>query len=376
MAELNCSIEYDDTWEQVGCHWEVTKFFRLTWNIPSTDVVDKYLGYRVGTYSEDSLDYLYPEAGLIQQKNNTYTYELKLSDILPVNIDDIDNIRSEDGHISITAYANIRNTNGEYSTVYYTFNYYLELPPKHPINNIKIDYIRNNPGEFSCSWDPADIAKSEANELYGVDSVDGYCIELFHQPGGTGEFIPVAGLRLVPGETRDTPARTVYKLEKIPGYTAVTFTELPEDPEERKAKLEELLQGEVTFRHYGADTTLTEESIDNGITSEVYIELLAAAETGISIERPEFYFTPKQLNILPGDKYKFNIYPYLHPAGSEAHLSSHGSESEEKEVPKGIVRVKTANGWAEGQVWVMTESGWKNAEAIYTKTADGWKEAI
>jgi hypothetical protein len=107
--------------------------------------------------------------------------------------------------------------------------------------------------------------------------------------------------------------------------------------------------------------------------SEVRIE--GRTENGIEFPptTEQFYFIPKTLGILPGSSYQIRIYPYSHYEG--ALISTKGTDSGIIDVPKGIVRVKTANGWVEGQVWVMTESGWKNAEVIYAKTADGWKEA-
>lgn len=41
----------------------------------------------------------------------------------------------------------------------------------------------------------------------------------------------------------------------------------------------------------------------------------------------------------------------------------------------GIVQVRTASGWHEGQVHVRTASGWHEAETVQSRTASGWKES-
>jgi hypothetical protein len=41
----------------------------------------------------------------------------------------------------------------------------------------------------------------------------------------------------------------------------------------------------------------------------------------------------------------------------------------------GVVNVKTASGWKEGQVFVRVGNEWKEAASVNIKTADGWKES-
>ena len=43
----------------------------------------------------------------------------------------------------------------------------------------------------------------------------------------------------------------------------------------------------------------------------------------------------------------------------------------------GIMRVKTDNAtWREGQAYIKTTDGWKEAIGVYTKTLNGWKESV
>lgn len=41
----------------------------------------------------------------------------------------------------------------------------------------------------------------------------------------------------------------------------------------------------------------------------------------------------------------------------------------------GIVQVRTASGWHEGQVWVRAASGWHEAETVQVRAASGWHES-
>ena len=41
----------------------------------------------------------------------------------------------------------------------------------------------------------------------------------------------------------------------------------------------------------------------------------------------------------------------------------------------GIMRVKVNNTWKEGQVWIKTANGWKEADSVHVKTSAGWKES-
>lgn len=131
-------------------------------------------------------------------------------------------------------------------------------------------------------------------------------------------------------------------------------------------------KGETKFNHI--------KGIEKEVDDEGKIKLVKlpdSTNTEIYLESPELtsvYFSPKAFGFDKRDRYKFIIYPYTHYEG--ALLSTIGIESDTNEFTLGIVRVKTESGWQEGQVWVKTHKGWQEAEAVYTKTANGWKESI
>jgi hypothetical protein len=266
------------------------------------------------------------------KKNNTWTYELKLSDFeLGKLLESRQQSSTEKCWITITA-AHAKSYETKISKTkeidYETFDYYLELPPKSPIENFKTDLVIENPGELKCSW-----TRGTTLDNCDADSLDGYCIELEHRPEGAGEFVSVNGLSW----NQDILGTTgVYKLIR---------TEVPEVEVEEE-------EGVLSL-------------IGQGTTTEVYIE---------DPNCTSFYFTPKTLGILPGDEYRFIIYPYSHYQSEHTLIAPQGTVSDGK-VSKGIVRVKVSEGWAEGQVWVMTSKGWIRAEAVYAKDTDGWKES-
>lgn len=362
------SIDFDDEWVQKDCHWELNRFFRLTWNVAD----GKNLYYRLGGFSSRLSDYKSIDSSKVYTKRDSYIYELPLAAFTTA---ELIAARDSDGWITLTVY------NG---STYKTFSkfYLLELPPimvepEAPLKNIRTELVTYNPGEVILSWDRAkELDNSDAEN--SPDSLDGYCIELFHRPSGAASFTQVKGITLVKGETEPEEGvkLPVFKLVKVSNYSDDTFTELPEDKEE----LKEFLQSDLSFKHAAANVENTEDYL----TVEAYMELSKAIEYGIDLTVPKFYFTPKNLGIMPGDSYKFIIYPYSHYEG--ALIGTKGAEHTEG-TSKGVVRVKTADSWVEGQVWVCVSAPvepnkvkWVQAEAIYAMADDGtgkgvWKEA-
>jgi hypothetical protein len=95
-------------------------------------------------------------------------------------------------------------------------------------------------------------------------------------------------------------------------------------------------------------------------------------------------FNPVNLGFSVGDTVQLRIHAYSKNGlgqsrwGDGAHQSlfSAMKESEERPVQTaGVLNVKTSSDWKEGQVWIKTPSGWKEADTVYVKTADGWKES-
>lgn len=338
---LSCKIDFDYDLIQDDCHWDLDRYFRFTFKVLDERLLkaSQEFYYRFGDFVDLGGNALanyvpVPNSYLIYKKNNTWIYHLRVSDL---NKTQLANLRDNAGNLKVTALIRVSG-----NIAHETFSQYLELSPtlaatkpSSELPNIQTDYVKANPGEFVCTWSPATVATCGANEITGVDTVDGYSIEVFYKPENTDDFIQLKGITW----NKDELDNGIYKLIKDPNYKEPEFSESPD---------------------------LTKDfSLESQYTmSEVRIETPL---------KTEFFFTPKTLGILPGSSYQFRIYPYSHYEG--ALISTEGIGSDGIDVPKGIVRVKTAIGWVEGQVWVMTESGWKNAEVIYTKTADGWKEA-
>lgn len=338
--QLNCSIEYDDSWEQIDCHWKVNRFFRLTW-----DKADGYyLYYRLGDYIDGLKNYKSIDTSKVYTTQSSYIYELPFS---AFSYEELAAARDTDGWITLTVY-----NGSKYKT--FTKFYLLELPPVQaesadPEKIITAEPVTSRPGEIKVYWS-ADyfIELDGSSEENSPDSLDGYCIEVFRcpqelDPANAENFTKLDGLQWEDADPETgMPTTAVYKLIRIPVNVEVTAPEVSGDP------------------------VISYTNLNPG--REAYIETPLLTE---------FYFEPEKLGINRGDFYKFRIYPYSHYEG--ALLSSEEIESGYGQVPKAIVRVKTATGWAEGLVYVMVDDGtgqgvWREADSIYVKTADGWKE--
>lgn len=359
---INCSVEYDDEWIPKDCHWEVRRFFRFTFDIKNLNFNRVQVFYKFdkettpefsppvynnggyGAYkfwSEDYGQMFFKRSG----DNAKYIYELNFID--PNRTDNSDEIykalianRSDEGNITVTAYIAVFDGNTKLGDAHGSLNYYLQFPAKGPIQNLSTYRTEvgpdetNYPGDFVCEWDL--VEAPTANE---ADSVDGYCVELDYKPEGAEKFSRVLGL-------------SAEVLEEQPGSFYLTTNG------------------------------------DTGEEKEVYLFYTKTQfETTDTIK---LYFTPEELGITNGE-YRFTVYPYHiyswhedYESGNyngvsipSALLSSDsGLDRPVIEVPKGIVRVMTEDGWKEGKVWVYTESGWKEACSVFTYTENGWKESI
>ena len=339
---VECSVDFDDEWIQEDCHWDYKRFFIITWKIWSGPLKDISTGNITGLgqiysskllyYRLDNINYnqaVSPEHYNRQVDENakwnsqytrkleTFTYRLDFSSVAD---DVLLAARTSEGWLPISAFATLDSSSDKLGLITNS-DYYLELPPER-ITNLNIALVSNSlittdPSELRCSWNKPNIAGGY-NGNSGVDSVDGYCIEFEHKPASAEDFQYLTGLAWVDGVDR-------YLLKKTDDSNIEVYLENPAPD---------------------ADKTPT-----------------------------EFYFNPKHLGVKPGDEYQITIYPYSHFEG--ALLAAEGTEPKNGKVPKGIVRVKVSkDSWAEGQVWVMTDKGWKEAESIYTRTNSGWTEAV
>lgn len=345
MADkLKCSIEFEDEWRPSsdGCHWDYDRICYLTYEVLDSKITTAEFFYRIGDYKDYDLStnantknytrIFSNNPNLFKTSPNTWVYELRLSHL---------NIPS-DGWFKITAYVHAKDTNNNLYTAYSppgktdkTTSYYLGLPPA--LDNLKVTLSRKSADHIDCTWTrPIDPLNS--------NSVAGYCIELFCKKKDSNNFMQVSELRL------DQDAEYNYRVIKAPEIPAPQIVE--------------------DYESY----------IGQGTTSEVYIE-----DPNVT----SFYFRPRDFGIVKDDYFMIRVYPYIvysqywdtsgQPQQS-ALLSSKGTnaenDSDEMKFTLGVVRVKTDQGWKEGQVWVMTASGWKEADSIYVKTNTGWKEAI
>jgi hypothetical protein len=363
--KIECSVEYDDEWIQQDCHWEVRRFFRLVFNINNPDVYQIQLFCRFDkepisdltfdTPNKDSTTGKYGKYIYLSTTNDNcfskstargwkYIYELGF--IEPEEIyQELINNRHEDGHITVTAYITALDKSGSHIEAHSSLRYYLQLPAEGPITELSTyrPVISPNeeeyPGDFVCEWNL--VSPPTENE---ADSVDGYCIELDHKPEDAEEFSRVLGLK-------------VDRWTEEPRSYYLTYDEGANNPE--------------AYLELDADDDYTPN--EDGTTKTI-----------------KLYFTPEDVGVKNGE-YRFNIFPYNiyshHEdyengnlngyCGPSALLSSDsGLDKPVIEVPKGIVRVMTEDGWKEGKVWVYTEGGWKEAYAVFTYTDEGWKESI
>lgn len=90
-----------------------------------------------------------------------------------------------------------------------------------------------------------------------------------------------------------------------------------------------------------------------------------------------FTVYPDVNGFAPGDTVVLAVRPYIQtPTGLCLYNNDNTYSAATTVQNAGIVHVKVdGTTWKEGQVWVKTGDGWKEAESILTKTTDGWKES-
>jgi hypothetical protein len=340
MAIAECSIDFDDSWIQEGCHWKYERFFNFTWTTNETtfsEIQRCKLYFRIGGYSENTSDYTQISSDYYTKKTSgnvtTYSYTLPFS---ALSDDDLKKLYTEG---KITAYMVVTYTYAivftQEATASYEFPYSLELAPEGPdTSSIKIKKFSSK--KIRCTWDPATGSPADLDAGSDPSPVSGYCVELLRCPAGSATFSNVDCLVLEERSGAQWLSRDV----------SLAIPECKCDAEQ-------------TF--YGP------------ISTEVY--LLGEDSTTI-------YFNPVELGFTRKDTFKFIIRPFTvynnNYAGAleGALLGNAGVESAVEDVITGVMRVKTADGWRGGITWVKTENGWKEASGIYIKTDKGWKESV
>ena len=344
--KIKCSIDFDDEWIQEDCHWKFDRIFTLTYEILDDTISEPTFYCTLNGRANDTQE--------IQRTDNKTVYTLRWSEYKGA-------IDPASEYLSVTAVATWKEGE-ELKSAEDTLEYFFKgAPPAmvdtDDVKDINIEYVAASPGKIKCSWKNYYDCNKESNSLRG------YSIELYHRSAG---------------KTLDAD------FEKV-GF---------------------LKWDEAALQNGNFEIT-TDESLLNSyapVTGEVvevvYININPSTELYITNpEKTEFFFTPKYFKIRkfneedtqikPGDEYEFRIYPYnvygshftydedgnICGTDISALITNEGTLSTIRKVSKGIVRVKVGNNWEEGQVWVMKDGQWKEAEAVYVMNESTWKEA-
>ena len=337
MAEdkVRCSIDIEEEWIQEGCHWKLTRLVYFTFKILDTSLTNISFSYKLGNAADVTITPI----------NNKYI--LNLSELLDTISNSPETYLDEDQNfLTISTKA----TAGTTTLGSASYDYWLKLAPRvMPNLDIALEYVTERPGEVECSW-------MDYWENTGDKYLKGYSVEMFYRPAGESDFVKVGFLKWDEKKFEDDP-----------------------------------------YYHYIIKDTELEKStndyINNCATAEdetVYMNLLPGSE--LYLEQADFFWfrcNPRELGVNPGDEYEFRIYPYNAYCSHFVHddegnicgtdisalLANEGVLSGDRKVPKGIVRVKVGNDWKEGQVWVMKDGQWKEAQAVYVMNEGIWKEA-
>lgn len=332
---INGNITFEEDWLQEDCHWRLNRYFAIRWEVSDLQEPPSIVYYL--RKKDNNLVRVFPSTTTSSTKANITIFYAQINlDAVLAELSDATKLIAQ-----LTVSSTMEN-----KELSYDLTTFVPMLPPTASTALSISLVTDNPGEVKCSW-------TQPEESNDTNEARGYCIEIFHSPEGSPVFTRLNNLRWRDTEGRYTESSTPY-IEKIPD------DDIPEisTPD---------VEGEIaTF-------------VFNTPNSELYIR---------NPEVTEFYFMPKQLGINPGDRYLFKVYPYnvygtywtfdedgnLDLPMSGTLLTNAGTEHQGK-VSKGIVRVKTDNGWVEGQVWVMTDNGWVQAEAVYAMQDGNWHEA-
>jgi hypothetical protein len=91
---------------------------------------------------------------------------------------------------------------------------------------------------------------------------------------------------------------------------------------------------------------------------------------------------PVEFGFKAGDTVKLGIYAYTRYGETNTGAQLFDSAATEKVSSvyainnAGIIHVKPAGSWVEGQVYVKVNNEWREAESVYTKVSGAWKESV
>lgn len=287
-----------------------------------------------------------------------YTAQFRLEDLLfLIGIDGRDDIQD----LSLTWFADVVASHpSDYEPHYRTsraeksFSHTLRAPIKKILENFTQAQAAGagNANKILYYWN---VPESTPNE----PSIAGYCVEVERKVNDDWEKVR--------GLTFDA---TSHNIKAIDVPTGITSYELLLDPD-YKNPFEEATPA-------GVEMTFVSSSRNPGKDCEAYLVNYNAGK------HHSFYFVPENIGINKGEEFRVTVYPYIvysqytdetgYPQPS-AFLTNDGITPVEGKVSKGTVRVYYNNEWKEGQVWVYTGSGWKQAEAVYAYNDGAWKES-
>jgi hypothetical protein len=377
------SIDYDEDWNQEDCHWALDRIFTVTYKIyygdltsqsgivlPGETYSDEELYYNIGLdatpiyLSSEEINQSIKSYETVRYKSN-YTrrlkiikYSVKVSDFLDKsNNSSLKTLINDNGELRVLFTLSYKNNFNLSTSCQVSKTFILDYPPneidKSNFTQSKVTGA-NNSDKILYYWD---IPEDNSNEV----SLAGYCVEV-ERKVGENNWEKIRGL------TFDATSRNINAID---GTTGITSYELLLDPD-YKNPFEEATPA-------GVEMTFVSSSRNPGKDCEAY---LVNYNTG---KHHSFFFTPKGIGLNRGEEFSITIYPYVvHSQYYEdgnvvpqpsAFLTNSGTTLGEGKVSKGTVRVYYNNEWKEGQVWVYTGSGWKQAEAVYAYNDGAWKES-
>lgn len=161
------------------------------------------------------------------------------------------------------------------------------------------------------------------------------------------------------GEEREAEPRQVYYYS--PPYA-------PEDLKITPDKSKPIPKATYTFSW---------EKSKDGYNNKVdkYCVKIQSNDKIINIETNDDYveYSGKELLLKKGQTLSFEVY-----AQGESNYNniSETSKASIKIVSAGIVKLKINGTWAEGQVWIKKDGGWKEASEVYIKSQGKWNSSI
>ena len=239
------------------------------------------------------------------------------------------------------------NTNSYLYTSTTTLNVKNYVAPSTP-SNIRLDYSKNRL-TIKENWLLKWTASSRANDS---SYITGYRIFIY-KDSKTIRFKNSSGINLT---KESTPGNKEYCYDFEPASIITEYYVAEANEKNNIIPSNELYLYDVNSNN----------RIDAGdsvfvISNNAYI--------------PVFINTSEN-SFAPGDEIQIRIQAYTRDGNNTQVFSSDAWSKTYTVKSAGVMRVKTSNGWKEGQVWIKIDGEWEEADVIKVKTSNGWKESI